>query len=341
MKLELANLKFFAGAVLAIVINPGCGGITAIGDNSGVTGGNLNAETGGLSYGGPVNTGGIPAAGGAAATSGQVGVGGATGCVQGAVCTTGVGQCKSFLGQECLCNSGLYMCDSSDFGGASSTGGQAGVGGATSCTQGAVCTGLSQCGTSGETCKCNGGQYYCSGSLASGGAAATGGTAGALSCAGVNCPAIPDSCTDIVQDPNACCPTCTDTGCDPCADITCASGTHLDTPAGACCPQCVVDPVDPCTQGQQNYAAMRATLLDKYGSLGCNNSSDCVIVLEDNLCVANCGDPLPSSMAASFEANLTAEANNDCATCSTPVPPNCVSVVPACVNGKCVTANPS
>jgi hypothetical protein len=173
------------------------------------------------------------------------------------------------------------------------------------------------------------------------GAAATGGTAGALSCAGVNCLALPASCKDIVQDPNACCPTCTDTGCDPCADITCASGTHLETPVGACCPQCVVDPVDPCAQGRQDYAAMRTTLLDKYATLGCNNSSDCVIVPEDNRCVSSCGNLLPSTMSASLEANLTAEANNNCATCSTPIAPSCVSVVPACVNRKCVAANPS
>ncbi|GEM_PF-1552599 len=173
------------------------------------------------------------------------------------------------------------------------------------------------------------------------GAAATGGTAGALSCAGVNCLALPASCKDIVQDPNACCPTCTDTGCDPCADITCASGTHLETPVGACCPQCVVDPVDPCTQGRQNYAALRAALLDKYATLGCNNSSDCVIVPEDNRCVSSCGNLLPSTMGANLEANLTAEANNNCATCSTPVAPSCVIVVPACVNRKCVAANPS
>ncbi len=172
-------------------------------------------------------------------------------------------------------------------------------------------------------------------------AAATGGTDGVLSCAGVNCPALPASCKDIVQDPHACCPTCTNTGCDPCADITCASGTHLETPVGACCPQCVVDPVDPCTQGQRNYAALRATLLDKYATVGCNNSSDCVIAPENNLCVANCGNPLPSTMAANLEANLTTEANSDCATCATPIPPPCVSVVPACVNRKCVAANPS
>ena len=157
----------------------------------------------------------------------------------------------------------------------------------------------------------------------------------------MNCLALPASCKDIVQDPNACCPTCTDTGCDPCADITCASGTHLETPVGACCPQCVVDPLDACTQGRQDYAAMRTTLLDKYATLGCNNSSDCVIVPEDNRCVASCGNLLPSTMGASLEANLTAEANNNCATCSTPVPPSCVVVVPACVNRKCVAANPS
>jgi len=227
-------------------------------------------------------------------------------------------------------------------GGITSYAGTTGATGGTAGTTGGMTGTTGGTGGGGTTLTTGTGGVAGSGGTTNGsGAAATGGTAGALSCAGVNCLALPASCKDIVQAPNACCPTCTDTGCDPCADITCASGTHLETPVGACCPQCVADPVDPCTQGRQDYAAMRTTLLDKYSTLGCNNSSDCVIVPEDNRCVASCGNMLPSTMGANLEANLTAEANNNCATCSTPIAPSCVSVVPACVNRKCVAANPS
>lgn len=227
-------------------------------------------------------------------------------------------------------------------GGITSYAGTTGATGGTAGTTGGMTGTTGGTGGGGTTLTTGTGGVAGSGGTTNGsGAAATGGTAGALSCAGVNCLALPASCKDIVQAPNACCPTCTDTGCDPCADITCASGTHLETPVGACCPQCVADPVDPCTQGRQDYAAMRTTLLDKYSTLGCNNSSDCVIVPEDNRCVASCGNMLPSTMGASLEASLTAEANNNCATCSTPIAPSCVSVVPACVNRKCVAANPS
>lgn len=163
----------------------------------------------------------------------------------------------------------------------------------------------------------------------------------APSCNTVVCPSIPSSCKKIVQDPNACCPACTDTGCDPCPNLVCTSGTHLETAVGACCPTCVPDPPDACTQGQQSYASMRASMLTKYSSGGCKNSSDCVLVSENNLCAWNCNIPLPSTMSSSFVSNLSSAAQSECATCPTPAAPSCERMIPACVDGKCVAANPS
>jgi hypothetical protein len=169
---------------------------------------------------------------------------------------------------------------------------------------------------------------------------ATGGATGLISCANVTCPAIPATCKLIIQDLNSCCPSCPDTGCTPCTNIVCPSGTHLETPVGACCPECVTDKLDACAQGQQDYAAIRTTLLNKYGSSGCRNSSDCVIVPENNLCVWSCGNPVPSTTANNLKMNLDSNAQSSCATCSTPVSVPCGTMVPACVNGKCVTASP-
>jgi len=174
----------------------------------------------------------------------------------------------------------------------------------------------------------------------SGGVSTAGGSSGGPSCVGVACPSLPASCKKIVQDPGACCPTCTDTGCDPCADITCATGTHKETPAGACCPICVADPPDPCTQGQQNYASFRASLLDKVGTVKCQNSTDCVLLQENNACGIVCNVAVPSSTADSFQSNLSSQATQACATCPKPVAVQCERMVPACMNGKCVPANP-
>jgi hypothetical protein len=172
------------------------------------------------------------------------------------------------------------------------------------------------------------------------GASATGGASGTLSCATVVCPSIPTSCKRIIQAPGACCPTCTDTGCDPCPSLACDAGTHSETAAGACCPACVDDPPDACTTGQQSYASLRKSMIDKYSSSGCKNSSDCVLVPENNLCVWNCDIPLPSSMSSSFLSNLTQNAQTFCATCPTPPTALCEQMIAACVNGKCVAVNP-
>ena len=178
-------------------------------------------------------------------------------------------------------------------------------------------------------------------SSGTGGASAAGGSTGRPSCGGVACPSLPASCKKIVQDPSACCPTCTDTGCEPCADLTCATGTHKETPVGACCPVCVADPPDPCTQGQQNYAAFRVTMLDKVGTLKCQNSTDCTLLLENNACEVVCNVAVPATGADSFQSNLSSMATQNCAACPAPASVQCERMVAACMNGKCVAANPS
>jgi hypothetical protein len=174
-----------------------------------------------------------------------------------------------------------------------------------------------------------------------GGVPATGGSSGTLACDGVICQSLPASCKMIVQAPDACCPVCTDTGCDPCPEIACGAGMHKETAVGACCPTCLADPPDPCTQGQQSYAALRAQLLDKYSSSTCKNSTDCNLVFESNACTAICNVPLPTGLVNSYQTNLESTAKNACATCPTPAPAQCELLLPACMNGKCVAANPS
>lgn len=205
-------------------------------------------------------------------------------------------------------------------------------GGSTALATGGIAGGATTIPSGGSTTLATGG---------TGGVSAAGGSTGAPSCVGVICPSLPASCKKIVQDPGACCPTCTDTGCDPCADITCATGTHKETPVGACCPICVADPPDPCTQGQQNYAAFRTSMLDKVGTVKCQNSTDCVLLEENNACGVVCNVALPSSTADSFQSNLSSQATQDCATCPTPASVQCERMVPACMNGRCVAANPS
>ena len=163
---------------------------------------------------------------------------------------------------------------------------------------------------------------------------------GAPSCDKVSCPSIPATCKRIVQDPNACCPTCTDTGCGICPDLGCPSGSHLETAVGDCCPTCVPDPPSACTQGQQSYASMRTSMITKYSSSGCKNSSECVLVSENNRCAWSCNIPLPGTLSSSFVSNLNSTALSGCATCVAPTDPACEPMLPACVNGRCIAANP-
>lgn len=177
-------------------------------------------------------------------------------------------------------------------------------------------------------------------SAAGGIVSGSGGASSAMNCAKVTCPAIPNSCKEVVQDPGECCPTCTDSGCGECALIKCAAGTHSETLAGDCCPSCVADPPDPCLKGQSSYAELRAQMLEKYSSTGCKNSSDCTLIVENTACDFVCNTALPSTLASSFTSNLENVAMSSCATCSAPEPVPCVALLPACVNGKCVGAPP-
>lgn len=175
---------------------------------------------------------------------------------------------------------------------------------------------------------------------ANGGASGTG-TGGTLACTGVTCPFLPTSCKRIVQEANDCCPICADTGCAPCVEATCAVGTHKEQLNGACCPTCVANPPDPCAQGKQDYAAVRAALLDRYASVQCQDSDDCTVVLEDNACGTYCSVPITKDLADSYQANLLLIAGSRCATC--PVGPLtlCERMAAACLNGKCIAVDPS
>jgi hypothetical protein len=160
-------------------------------------------------------------------------------------------------------------------------------------------------------------------------------------CTGVICPALPNSCKRILQDPTACCPVCADTGCPPCGEIKCAAGTHSETLPGDCCPTCVADPLDACKKGQKAYEDLRKQLLDKYGSTKCQNSLDCTLVTEINACTTTCNVPLPTSYATSYRDNLASSAKSNCASCPPQDPFTCERMVASCLNGKCVAVNPS
>jgi len=170
-------------------------------------------------------------------------------------------------------------------------------------------------------------------------AAGTGGSSD-THCKGVICEALPNTCKKIVQKPDDCCPTCPDTGCDKCPDLECGDGTHPETAAGDCCPSCVEDPPDACAQGLATYAQIRDQLIDKYGSSGCNNSSECGLVQTDNACEFACAVALPSSTLQSYASNME-NAALGCSSCPpAEVPPMlCDPVIAACVNGHC-TAQP-
>jgi hypothetical protein len=160
-------------------------------------------------------------------------------------------------------------------------------------------------------------------------------------CTGVICPVLPKTCKKIVQDPSACCPVCTDTGCPECGDIKCAAGTHKETLPGDCCPTCVADPLDACKKGQKAYEDLRKQLLDKYGSTKCQNSLDCTLVTETNACTTACNVPLPTTMVSNYQDNLASSAKTNCATCPPQDPFMCERMVATCVNGKCMAVNPS
>jgi hypothetical protein len=209
-----------------------------------------------------------------------------------------------------------------------------GDGGSVAATGGDNGSGGSPAGDGGTTTAGTGGS-----SGASGGDSSVGGsTAGAMPCAKVECPNIPTSCKQLVQDPNECCPMCLDTGCGACPDIMCADGTHSETVAGDCCPSCVADPPDACAMGQMTYTGLRMALLDKYGSSGCSNSADCTLVLENNACNVSCGVALPNATATNFADNL-AKLAPGCASCPAPATADCGPVLASCVNGRCMAVD--
>ena len=219
-----------------------------------------------------------------------------------------------------------------------------GTGGVGTSTSGGA-TALSTGGAAGNSSAVVPGTSGVGGSInaASGGAGGTspsGGSTGARSCDGIACGSLPASCKKVIQEVGACCPTCTDTGCGPCVDVACAAGTHKETLPADCCASCVPDPPDPCLKGQQDYSALRTQMLDKYGSVGCKNSSDCMLVLEFNACAAVCNVPVPSSMVDTLQSNLRSSAATYCGGCPAPTSVLCEHMVPACMNGRCVAANP-
>jgi len=218
-----------------------------------------------------------------------------------------------------------------------------GIGGARTSASGGA-TALATGGTAGSANAGGSGTSMLGGSsnTASGGVGGSSpsvGSGGAPSCDGIACGPLPATCKKVIQEVGACCPTCTDTGCSPCVDVPCVAGTHKETLPADCCPSCVPDPPDPCLKGQQDYSAVRTQMLDKYGSVGCKNSSDCTLVLEDNACAKVCNVPVPSAMVDTLQTNLRSSAATYCAGCPKPASVPCDPMVPACMNGRCVTAN--
>jgi hypothetical protein len=108
---------------------------------------------------------------------------------------------------------------------------------------------------------------------------------------------------------------------------------------GDCCPTCVADAASLCASGRKNYTVQRQQMLDKYGSVGCKNSLDCTLVVENNACAYACNVPLPIATASNFAPNLSGSAVTYCANCPPPTAVVCDAMVAACVNGKCVAVS--
>jgi len=185
------------------------------------------------------------------------------------------------------------------------------------------------------------------------GAAGVSGTAGSTGAAGSKadagacgpCPA-PDckpGYMSVVDPSVSCCPLCRPIPCGPaaCGTITCAPGTHPETPPGGCCPVCTPGATaESCKQGLANYDGLRAALLEKYNSTPCHTDTDCTLVDEDNACVSRCGVAFPTILANSAMSNLDSAAKMDCAGCPPPLKPPCILQIAVCSNGQCTTALP-
>jgi hypothetical protein len=164
--------------------------------------------------------------------------------------------------------------------------------------------------------------------------------AAGLNCKDAVCPSIPSACTKFVQPAGECCTKCAYDPCAECPALTCPVGQHPETPAGACCPACTADPPSACEKGRADYLAERAVLVDKYSSPGCRGASECSIVAEQNQCAWTCGIPLPALTVSNLTSNLLSRADTICASCAAPPVLLCERMVPGCVNGKCVAAEP-
>jgi hypothetical protein len=237
-------------------------------------------------------------------------------------------------------------------GGAAATGGMGdtGMGGAgtagTAGTGTAGGTGTGGAGIGGAGSTGTGGQGG-AGTAGQGGAgtAGQGGAGGIMACG--PCPALAcDPGFTSTVDPAACCPVCKPIVCNgACAIPRCDPGSFLAKAPGQCCATCMpgVDPA--CTKGQADFASFRQSLLEKYNEPGCNEDSDCTLIVEVNRCDPNvCPTVVSSVEAMNAVANLTSTAEMDCATCpDAPVGPlpQCPALVALCSNGKCIAAVPA
>jgi len=185
----------------------------------------------------------------------------------------------------------------------------------------------------------DGGAMQSAGGSVSSAGSSSGGAPAAPHCNNVECPSIPASCKHLVQGENDCCPTCTDTGCDVCSPTDCLPGTHIQTVKGACCPTCVANPPEACTVGQMQYPLLRDLLLRSSVAVTCKNSSDCVLVTEDNACAYTCNVPVSTIYAPSFVSDLEKNAPELCSTCDPPPHATCSNQAAACLNGMCVAAD--
>jgi len=188
-----------------------------------------------------------------------------------------------------------------------------------------------------------GGRAPTAGSAASGGrtgaagASFTGGSssAGASSVGGA-CACAKDDCMPgfmAVPDPDGCCAHCESCNAVSCPAIACASGSHLELPAGQCCPICLQDS---CEAQQTDYQITRRDLIQKYSALGCMTNEDCAVYYESNPCSSSCGTIVPRVGLTNLHSNLQSYAESHCSPkCTHPVPPCPAPPLPSCVGGLC------
>jgi hypothetical protein len=174
------------------------------------------------------------------------------------------------------------------------------------------------------------------------GTAGTTGGAGSGACS-VTCPALlcKPGFMPVLDTSVSCCPVCRPLNCATvdCAQPRCDANSHLETPTGQCCPICAPGPDPACAKGQQSYASLRKSLVEKYQSAGCMTDADCTLVFENNACAASCGIAVSGALAMNLISNLDSAAQS-CATCPPPPLPPCARFVALCSNGQCVAGAP-